>query len=82
MTLKNFVSLTEEEQLALIEQRGVYIGKRKCHPYHSLLYQLESFYVEILYYRYRLDVAHILCTRNTCILDSYQNCVDIGLLVN
>ena len=82
MTLNFFLSLTEEEQLTLIERRGVYIGKRKCEPFHSLLYQVETFYVELLYSRYRLHLDHILCTRSTAILDSYLDIVDIGLLVN
>jgi hypothetical protein len=82
MTMNCFLALPEEQQLTLIGEEGVYIGKRNCKPYHSLLFQLDCFYVEILYSRYRLEIVHMLCTKSTRLLDTYLDPVDIGLLVN
>ena len=82
MTLETFLKLTEEEQLTLLTEEGVYIGKRTDRPLLSILYQLESFYVEILYREYRRFIWVINCTRSTAILDPYLDQVEAGIQVN
>ena len=82
MTLETFLTLTEEEQLTLLTEEGVYVGKRTDRPLLSVLYQLESFYVEILYREYRRHIWVINCTNSTCILDAYLDQVQSGIQVN
>ena len=80
MTLEVFLRLTQEEQLTVLSVTGIYIGKQTSRPY-SLLYQLDSFYVEIVYAKYRLRVSRINCTCCTSILDPYLDQLEIGVMI-
>ena len=82
MTLETFLTLTEEEQLTLLTEEGIYIGKRTDRNLLSILYQLDRFYVEILYREYRRHIWVINCTNSTSILDPYFDQVELGIQVN
>lgn len=82
MTIRSFLQLTEEEQLTLLTEEGIYIGKRTDRPFLSVLYQLESFYVEILYREYRRLIWIMNCSESTAILDPYLDQVRVGIPVN
>ena len=59
MTLFEFLLLNEKEQTTLLYKEGVYIGKRKEEEVIILLYQLNTFYVEIFYKKYRCFITRI-----------------------
>ena len=82
MTLETFLTLTEEEQLTLLTEEGIYIGKRTDRNLLSILYQLDRFYVEILYREYRRHIWVINCTNSSSILDPYFDQVELGIQVN
>lgn len=70
MKMREFQSLSEKKKVAILYQHGVYIGK-KWDKYISLLYQLEGFYVEIFYKKYRKHIFKMICSESTSILDPY-----------
>jgi hypothetical protein len=79
-----YENLPEAEQLELIQNDGVYIGKRWNKKISILLYQINDFYVEVIYRKYRCYVDRIRCFRSTMLLEPYLDQVDIeplGLMV-
>jgi hypothetical protein len=82
MTLFDFQLNPIPEQVAILYQQGVYIGKRKEDELIVLLYQLESFYVEVIYRNYRRYVARIRCTASTSVLDPYLEQINVEDLVS
>lgn len=81
MMLTEFKILSEETQLDLLFQNGVYIGKRKLKGKAILLYQLDSFYAEIFYKKYRVYIEKIRFSATTEILDPYLQQINVAHLV-
>jgi len=81
MRMFEFEMLTYKDQLALLYEDGVYIGKRKTGRSAKLLFQLESFYVEIDYLSYRLEIGNMLFTESTAISDPYLGQIQVEYLV-
>lgn len=77
MTLFDFELLCREDQLKAVHADGVYIGKRK-EDLTYLLYQVESFYVEIAYRKYRYFVEHIRTSASTAILEPYLDEIQVN----
>ena len=82
MTLFDFKLLAENDQLDLLYKEGVYIGKRKHNEIIVLLYQLDSFYVEVFYKKYRYYVQEVRCTDRTDCLDPYLEQINVEQLVS
>jgi hypothetical protein len=82
MTLFEFKLLSDEDQLNLLYKEGVYIGKRKEDGKTILLYQLDSFYVEVFYRKYRYFVSEIKCTDSTSCLEPYLEQINVELPVS
>ena len=78
MTMKEFQSLHEDEQLTILYKRGVYIGK-SYGEYVSLLYQLEAFYVQIFYKSYRRQIHQMNYSDSASILDPYLEQIRVEL---
>lgn len=76
-----FQLLSEKEKADLLYREGVYIGKRKEGPLTVLLYQADSFYVEVFYHKYRRFIVRMRCSESTSILDPYLEQIEIGILV-
>jgi hypothetical protein len=77
MTRLEFRSLSETDQLDLLYERGVFIGKRKNGVASVLLYQLEGFYVEVYYKKHRRFANKILTFTNTAVLDPYLDQIEV-----
>lgn len=82
MTLFDFKLLSQREQLDLLYQQGVYIGKQKKVDVTVLLYQLDSFYIEIYYRKYRCYVLGVRCFTTMERLDPYLEQIAVDNLVN
>jgi hypothetical protein len=82
MTMYEFRILGDQEQLNIIHEKGVYIGKRKVRDLVSVLYQVESFYVELFYKKYRYFVSHSRCSASIVIAEPYLDQIDLAELVN
>lgn len=82
MKLFEFSLLSQSRQLDLLYQEGVFIGKLREGPYYKVLYQLNSFYIEIIYKKYRKIVEKIRCFESTGRLDAYLMQMDIENLIN
>ena len=81
MTLQDFQLLPEARQIDELYQSAVYLGKRKQAFSIILLYQLEGFYVEVYYRKYRSHVKYLHCFESTELLDPYLEQIDVENLV-
>lgn len=82
MTLNEFALLQQKEQIEVLYQYGVYQGKRKLGGKAVVLYQLESFYVELVYRQYRVQVAGVWAFEDTKGIEPYLAQIDIEELIN
>ena len=81
MKMHEFLLLPEQDQIEILYQNGVYIGKRKEAFSIILLYQFESFYVEVFYRKYRSHIKRLHCFESTELLDTYLEQIDVENLV-
>jgi hypothetical protein len=81
MTLDEFTLLQDKEKISLLYENGVYIGKRKLANTAVILYQLEGFYAEVFYRKYRRYIESIYCFEDTERLDPYLLEIDVEHLV-
>lgn len=72
-----FQSMQDSEKIAQLYRNGVYIGKRRCSSEVVLLYQLDSFYVEVYYSKYRSVIDRLQTFRSTVHLDPYLDQIPI-----
>lgn len=82
MKMKEFELLPEARQAAILYRQGVYIGKRKSGKRTVLLYQLESFYIEVSYLVYRRYISQITCSPSTDILNPYLEQILVEAVVD
>jgi len=81
MTLYEFGILDESARVDLVYLEGAYIGKRKDGDCTLVLYQVQSFYVEICYRKYRHHILRIRAFASTFLLDPYLEGMAIENLV-
>lgn len=78
----DFLLLPENEQIELLYLQGVYLGKYKSGKVTKLLYQLDYFYIEIVYRKYRSHIHSLHCFESTEPLDPYLDRIDIEELIS
>ena len=81
MRLSEFEWLSKAEQSNAVYEEGVYIGKTNRSGRPAVLYQLDSFYVEIVYKKYRRQVLTVEGFTAMDRLDSYLQKIPIEHLV-
>lgn len=81
MTMYEFKILCDDERIDALHSEGVYVGKRIENGLTMVLYQLNIFYVEIAYRKYRYYIHSMRCSENTLILEPYLDQIDAGLEV-
>jgi hypothetical protein len=77
MTFYQFKSLSEYKQYEAIKAKGVIIADRISTAYKFLLYQVDSFYVELKYNLFETKIEAIRCFSGTKGLEPYLG--DISL---
>lgn len=78
MNFHEFVLSDDRIKSELIYKEGIYISKRRIEDFSAVLYQLNTFYVEIIYKKYRYEIFTVECFLTTDILDEYpeQYCIE------
>jgi hypothetical protein len=77
MTFLQFKSLSPYKQFEILTKKGVMIADRIGTAYKYLLYQIDSFYVELKYNLFETKIEAIKCFFDTKDLDPYLG--DISL---
>ena len=81
MSFKNFCHLPDSEKIDLLYKDGVYIGKQKINDAILIIYQLQHFYVEIKFTKYRKEIASLIVTEDIEILTPYSDQIDVKELI-
>ena len=76
-----FQLLAQQKQVEILCTNGVYIGKHKHASSITLLYQVDGFYVEVFYRKYRSHIKLLHCFESTEFLDPYLEQIDVENLV-
>ncbi len=81
MTLFDFRNLPDTVQIDILYSEGIYVGKRKHGTSIVVLYQLESFYVEVFYTKYRRYIRNINSFQSTAFLNPYLELIDVDEII-
>ena len=81
MNLNKFNGLDELRQIELLWSAGVLIGSRQDGFYKVLLYQIDSFYVEVFYQYFQGKMVKIKSFSDTDQLAPYLKSIDIDPLL-
>ena len=82
MKMLDFMLLQQSEQADLLYKSGTYLGKQKVGDIIKVLYQLDYFYVEIVYRKYRCHISSVRCFESTEPLDPYIERISIEELIS
>ncbi|MGV3656621.1 MAG: hypothetical protein ACO1NX_01655 [Chitinophagaceae bacterium] len=81
MTRYHFNILEEGQRVRLVRQKGVQVGER-AETFHTvLLYQLDSFYVELHHHNHFNVITHIESFSDTARLQPYLQQISLEGLV-
>ena len=81
MTIYDFELMNEFEQTDIIGEKGVLIGERKHEHYNVLLFQIESFYVELYYHSHFNVIIKIIYFTDTDLLEQYLENIEVNELL-
>ena len=81
MTLYQFNVLTENEKTAIVWNEGDVVGDRKENNFSILLYQVQSFYVEVFYSGNENKISKLRSFSSIEQLESYLGKIDISGLI-
>jgi len=82
MTLKQFRSSSKYVQQQMIKHQGAFLFERRSLDWNILLFQLESFYVEVYYERKSQQVELLKSFDDMDELDPYLRKIDVFDLIN
>ena len=77
MKLYDFSLLASCDQTDLLYNQGIYIGKRVLNRHKVVLYQVDGFYVEVVYKKYRYAVQSIYAFSSVAGIDAYLDDIDV-----
>lgn len=81
MRKSEFDCLSQYNQVDHLYKKAVYLSKRKTSNITMILYQLDNFYVEIIYTSYRRKISEIKSSENTDLLGPYLMSIDVDELI-
>ncbi len=74
-----FESLSEGEQIEVLYYDGVFIGKTNKLSRPCLLFQIDTFYVEVVYEEYRKNIKQINIFDKMELVDPYLKGISIEI---
>ena len=81
MKMLEFKLMDQSDQINVLYREGTYIGKRKKNNQDLVLYQLDGFYIEIIYIEYRRFIQKIRCFSSTYLIEPYLEQINVPSLV-
>lgn len=78
MTFQQFRSLPKDVQRNVVKHQGVFLFGRTGVGVNVLLYQVESFYVEIYFDEKMSQAIELRCFNDTKYLEPYLRMVDVS----
>lgn len=82
MTHQHFSALSKLSQQEVVLKEGIFIADRLCGSFLVVLYQVDTFYVEIFYLRSNYTIFLLKSFTSTDLLEPYLQHIDVVELVN
>ncbi|HUQ97155.1 MAG TPA: hypothetical protein VM010_05790 [Chitinophagaceae bacterium] len=77
MELDFFNALSKKAQQEMLLAQGTFLAERKDGPFRIMLYQLESFYVEVHFFNLYNKVAFFSAFETLDALEPYLETIDV-----
>lgn len=77
MTVQQFAGLPLEQQIKMLRNKSVYLCKRKKGDLTYFLYQMNAFYVEVLYSHHLKKITHLFSFQSTMLLEPYLKGIEV-----
>ena len=71
MTLQQFAALNLDQQIKAVRDASVYLCKRRRGDVTYFLYQMNAFYVEVLYSHHTNKITTLFTFQSTLLLEPY-----------
>lgn len=81
MTFNQFKAMGEMEQIEAVWSKSILVAERKGKTGDYVLYQIDSFYVEIKYLKGTHIIRRFKSFHDTDLLDPYLELIDISKLL-
>jgi hypothetical protein len=81
MTMYEFKGLDRTGQIEAVCKHGVRLGEREEGNYAVVLFQINYFYVEVLYESTAIRIEHLRSFADTLLLGPYLKNIDIAPLI-
>ena len=78
MKITAFLSLSEDEQLKTVFQKGVIVAEKKEKPFIKKLYSLGAFYIEIHFHYLNEKILYKKIFKSGELLDNYLKEIKIN----
>jgi hypothetical protein len=77
MTIQSFRQLTGIKQAEVLWEHGVFIGERQSYHHTIMLYQVDAFYIEVLYHKKNGSIE-LRCFETTSLLQPYLEQINLA----
>ena len=77
MTLYQYMLLDQTDQACVLWNKGVFLCRRKNNQHFIELYQIDGFYVEVVYHRWNNKIERTRSFRSVDQLRPYLDQIDI-----
>jgi hypothetical protein len=82
MTLSEYNQLNPSEQFEALYDHGIHIADRADDQYCIILFQLDSFYIELYFHIEQNELKKLRCFSNIDFIKPYLEEIDLSELLN
>ena len=82
MTNQHFNTLSKQDQQNHLLKDGIFLVEREDGPFRIMLYQMDSFYVEVYFFNLYNKVAFLQSFSDTEALQPYLEQLDVASMLN
>lgn len=82
MIIQHFNTLSKQDQQNNLLREGIFLAEREDGPFRIMLYQLDSFYVEVYFFNLYNKVAFLQSFTDTDALEPYLEQLNVTGMLN
>jgi hypothetical protein len=82
MMIQHFNTLSKQDQQNSLLKEGIFLAEREDGPFRIMLYQLDSFYVEVYFFNLYNKVAFLQSFTDTDALEPYLEQLNVTSMLN
>lgn len=82
MIIQHFNTLSKQDQQNNLLKDGIFLAEREDGPFRIMLYQMDSFYVEVYFFNLYNKVAFLQSFTDTDALQPYLEQLDVNTMLS